>query len=142
MMSKGKERQSGRFVSTRDGQSRSFVPTVNADAGLRKRRGILLIIVLVTLVLITLGAYSFTSLMLVEEEAARLGIRQIQSKYLADSGVDYSRLFLVNDLATIREKGGLWDNPASFQAVPVGIDPDDPEQVWRFTVVSPSIDLA
>lgn len=117
----------------RKGQSWSFFPA-------RMRRGVLLIIVLVTLVLVTLGAYSFTSLMIVEEEAARLGIRQVQSKYLADSGVDYSRLFLVNDLATIREKGGLWDNPACFQAIPVGIDPDDPGQVGRFSVVSPSMD--
>lgn len=106
----------------------------------RRQRGFLLIIVLVTLVMVTLGAYAFTSMMLVEEEASRLAIRQIQSKYLADSGVDYVRLFLTNDLPTIREKGGLWDNAAQFQGVPVGIDPDDPDQVGRFSVISPGMD--
>ena len=102
--------------------------------------GFLLVIVLVTIVLISLAAYSFTALMQVEEEAARLQIRQVQSKYLADSGVDYVRMFLANDEATIREKGGVWDNAISFQAIPVGIDPDDPELFGRFTIISSSMD--
>lgn len=111
------------------------------SALLRPRRsGFLLVIVLVTLVIVTLGAYTFTALMQVEEEAALLAIRQVQSKYLADSGVDYLRLFLANDPATIVEKGGIWDNAGTFQGIPVGIDPADPRQQGRFTVISPGMD--
>ncbi len=112
-------------------------------AGTRRvadRSGFLLIIVLVTIVLITLAAYTFTALMQVEEEASRLGIRQIQSKYLADSGVDYVRMYLANDEATIMEKGGRWDAAQVFMSIAVGIDPDDPGQIGRFTVISPGMD--
>lgn len=95
---------------------------------------------MVTIILLALAAYSFTALMQVEDEAARLTVRQVQSKYLADSGVDYVRLLLANNASTIRELGGLWDNANCFQAVTVGIDPEDPEQMGRFTVVSPGMD--
>ena len=106
----------------------------------RTRRGALLIIVLVAIVMISLAAYTFTALMHTEDEAARLIARQVQSKYLVDSGVDYVRLFLASDDATIREKGGVWDNSMSFQAFPVGADPNDPTLVGRFTIISSSID--
>lgn len=104
-----------------------------------QRRGTILIIVLVVIVLLSLSAYTFTSLMLTEREAAMLATRQIQSKYLVDSGTDYARLILSYDDATIKEKGGLWDNPA-FQNIPVALDSGDPRQIGRFTIVAPSLD--
>ncbi|MFN9961999.1 MAG: general secretion pathway protein GspK [Planctomycetota bacterium] len=107
---------------------------------LRPRRGSLLVVVLVTIVMLALAAYTFTALMTTEDEAARLIARQVQSKYLVDSGVDYCRLFLATDQATLREKGGLWDNATSFQAVPVGVDPNNPNYVGRFSIISSSLD--
>jgi len=131
------------FRNCNSGQPAAIIRRISpASTHLRRRSrgGFLILIVLVTIVLVSLAAYSFTALMQVEEEAARLQIRQVQSKYLADSGVDYTRMFLANDRATIKEKGGLWDNAESFQAIPVGVDPDDPEQIGRFTIISSGMD--
>jgi len=99
-----------------------------------------LIIVLVAIVVLSLSAYTFTALMQTEEEAARLVTRQIQSKYLADSGMDFVRLFLSNSQATIREKGGLWDNPQYFQAIPVAVETSDPNMIGYFSIASSSLD--
>lgn len=107
-----------------------------------QRKGSILLISLVAIVLLSLAAYTFTAMMLVEEESARLLSRQVQSKYLVDSGVDYTRLFLTNDEDTIKEKGGIWNNESDrgFYGVPVGVDPSDPTMIGRFTVLAPNLD--
>ncbi len=106
----------------------------------RSRCGTVLFIVLVAVVMLALSAYTFTALMQTEEEAARLMTRRVQSKYLVDSGVDYIRLLLSYDDATIREKGGIWDNPGLFQAIPVAVDPALTELLGRFSVITSSMD--
>ena len=50
----------------------------------RRRSGTILLVCLVAVVLLSLCAYTFTSMMVVEEEASTLLSRQIQSKYLAE----------------------------------------------------------
>jgi hypothetical protein len=107
-----------------------------------RRQGFLLLLVLVVIVMLSLAAYAFTSLMMSEDASARLLGRQVQSKYLVDSGVDYARLYLAGDFATVRERGGVWDNPTmmGFQGVVVGVDPNDPELIGRFTIVAPNMD--
>lgn len=104
------------------------------------RRGSLLLIVLVTIVILSLSAYTFTALMRTEEEASRLQTRQIQSKYLVDSGTDYVRLFLSQSEATIREKGGRWDNSLTFQAQQVAVANSNPNMIGYFSVITSSLD--
>ncbi len=106
----------------------------------RDRRGTLLIVVLVTIVILSLSAYTFTALMQTEEEAARLVTKRIQSKYLVDSGMDYVRLFLSNSDATIRAKGGRWDNAQVFQAIPVAVEQSNPRNIGYFSVITSSLD--
>ena len=106
----------------------------------RARSGSLLIIVLVAIVILSLSAYTFMGLMQVEEEATTLQTRRLQSKYLVDSGLDYVRLFLSNSEATIREKGGRWNNEESFRGIPVAIDPRNPNMIGHFSVVTSSLD--
>lgn len=101
--------------------------------------GLLLIIVLVTIVMMTLAAYTFTSLMQVEFQASRVLSRRVQSKYLADSGVDYARLFLAAERQDIHAKGGIWDNPDMFQAIPAALDVNNLELVGRFSIVGPNL---
>jgi hypothetical protein len=96
--------------------------------------------VLVTIVILSLSVYTFTALMQTEEEASRLGTRQLQSKNLVDSGMDFVRLYLSNSEATIREKGGRWDNPTYFQAVPVAVSNSDAALVGYFSVATSSLD--
>ncbi len=105
-----------------------------------RRSGLVLIIVLVTVVIMALSAYTFTALMQTEEQASRLITRQLQSKYLVDSGVDYTRGYLARDEASIREKGGLWDNSDQFQGIPVAAGVNDPANVGSFTVISSNLD--
>ncbi len=105
-----------------------------------RRQGTVLIIVLVVIVLLTLSAYTFTSLMRTEREVSIMMTRRLQSKYLIDSGIDYTRLLLSYDNATIHEKGGLWNNETGFREIQVSVNPDNPDLVGRFTIISPGID--
>ena len=105
----------------------------------KQRSGTLLFIVLITVVMLALSAYTFTALMQTEQEATTLQSRQIQARFLTDSAIDYMRLVLSTDDATLFETGGIWNNEELFQAIPVEID-GDVELIGRFTVISPSID--
>ena len=105
-----------------------------------RRDGALLLIVLVTVVILSLSAYTFTTLMQTEEEATRLMTLRLQTKYLADSGLDYTRMFLANSDATIRENGGRWNNEERFSGIPVAAQVDGGGRIGYFSVVTYDID--
>ncbi len=107
----------------------------------RQSNGFILIVVLVTIVVLSLSAYTFSLLMIREDQATRLMGQHVQSRYLVESGVEYTRLFLSNDGPTIREMGGLWNNEAQFQGKLVSVDPLRPQQIGRFTVIASSLDV-
>ncbi len=102
--------------------------------------GAVLLIVLITIVILSLAAYTFAALMLTEDEATRLNGRRTQSRYLVDSGVEYVRLFMSKPEQDIRELGGRYDNEQIFRQIVVSTDPDDPELIGRFTVIAPELD--
>jgi DNA uptake protein ComE-like DNA-binding protein len=104
------------------------------------RRGIVLLIVLVSIVFLSLAAYTFATLMVTQAQITKLAGRQVQSKYLVDSGTDYLRMYLGLDDASIHELGGRYNNPQYFQAVSVGMDETSPENMGRFTIIAPSLD--
>ncbi len=112
---------------------------VNRTDRISPKEGSVLLIVLIAIVLLSLSAYTFSILMITEDESARLMGRQIQSRYLVESGVDYVRLFMSQDPATIREAGGVWDNP-SFVGAEVLSEVQVPGQIGRFTIVTARID--
>lgn len=105
------------------------------------RRGLVLIIVLIVVVMLSLGAYTFTELMLAHQEAAQLAGRQIQTRALVDSGVEGVKLFLVQPPADRLEAGGIFNNPDRFRAITV-IDDPDPNLRGSFSVLSPNLDDA
>jgi len=102
----------------------------------RRRSGSLLLIVLVSIVVLSLAAYTFTALMQTEDEASRLMTLQMQTKYLVDSGMDYTRLYLSQSEATIRDKGGKWDNTDVFQAIPVAVSSTNPGRIGYFSIIT------
>jgi len=106
----------------------------------RPRQAFVILVVLVAIVILTLSVYTFLGLMQIEDQAARLQTKRIQSKYLVDSGVDYARLFLSNNAATIEGAGGWWDNPDRFQAVPVVMESVRPENLGYFCIVTSNMD--
>jgi hypothetical protein len=106
----------------------------------RERHGIVLVIVLVSVVFLSLTTYTFATLMVTQSQITKLAGRQVQSKYLVDSGTDYVRMFLALDEASIRELGGRYDNPLYFQAIGVGLEETNAQNLGRFTVIAPSLD--
>src|SRR5438067_8252250 len=89
------------------------------------RRGLVLLLVLVVIAMLSLGAYSFTNLMLAHHEAAIATGRQVQARSLVDSGVTATQLFLSQPEADRLDAGGIFDNPQRFRGIVV-LQEDDP----------------
>ena len=104
-----------------------------------KRPALVLIIVLVVVAMLSLGAYAFTDLMLTHREAADLTGKQLQTRLLVDSGVDYTKMFLAQTPAAQTEAGGVYDNPERFKGVTV-IEDEDPQSSAGFAVLAPNLD--
>src|SRR5205823_14239669 len=103
------------------------------------RRGLVLILVLVVIAMLSLGAYSFTNLMLAHHEAAIITGRQVQARSLVDSGVTATQLFLSQPEADRLDAGGIFDNPQRFRGIVV-LQEDDPLARGCFSVISPGIE--
>ena len=55
------------------------------------------VIVLIVVVLLSLGAYSFSDLMLTHHESAQLSGVQLQMRLLVDSATDFAKAFFAKD---------------------------------------------
>ena len=101
----------------------------------RPRRGIVLFMVLMILVVLTLAAYRYSELMEGEFRVAD-SIAQVDQA-LADSGIQYTAALLSN-AGTFSSvlNSAPWDNPAAFQGILVQPN-DHPKFRGRFSIVSP-----
>ena len=104
----------------------------------RGRRAMALVLVLVVVVMLSLAGYTFTDLMLAEREAAWIHGRGAQVRALCDSGCELVRAMLAQPEETVREAGGLYDNPGQFQGVLV-VDGPDARDRGRFAVLAPAL---
>lgn len=98
------------------------------------RRGTALIIVLVSITLLTLGAYTYSNTMITEYRASVASAQGVQSQMWAQSGVQYVAALLTRD-------GGGWttdlyNNAAMFHL------PMNAESNGGFTVVAPVEDIS
>ena len=104
------------------------------------RRALVLILVLIVIVMLSLGAYSFTDLMLAHHEAAQLTGRQVQARGLVDIG-RRSRSPLPG--AARRRSGSMpaacSTTPKLFRGVTLIAD-DDPDGRGSFSVLAPNLD--
>jgi hypothetical protein len=99
-----------------------------------RRRGSILVVILVVLVMLTLAAYNYTQFMTTELEASAMYAQDVQARVLADSGADYVAVLLAN-----RGEPGLenlQDNPSLFLGVGV-VDSERARGRGRFTIVAP-----
>ena len=103
-----------------------------------KRQGSILMVVLIVVMIVSLGAYSFSAMMLAHHETALLSSNQQQARWLVDSGIDTIRVHLSLPETERLESGGNYDNPMLFQAINIIPDPD-PVAAGNFTILSPSI---
>ena len=116
---------------------RSTLPTVAQPSTLnpqRSRRGSALIVVLIVVVLLTLGAYTFLDSMILERRAADFSARTAQSRALADSGIEYAAAMLGNP-ADI-ETENIYHNPDVFGGVTLLESATDTGR-GRFSLVAP-----
>ncbi len=86
-----------------------------------------LILVLVVIVMLTLGAYTFSELMITEYQASDAYARRVQSQMWAESGVDYVAALLTPDGGGF--DSDLYDDPGLFH---VALDPGA-----GFSIVAP-----
>jgi len=101
----------------------------------------ILVLVLVVIALLSLSAYTFTELMYTEHQAVDLHGRALQSRSLADSGVEMVKRFVVQEEELRSEAGGIYNNPDHFQGVQVtGDELSTAHDRGRFTVVAPIIE--
>jgi type II secretory pathway component PulK len=84
------------------------------------RRAIVLLAVLVVVVLLSLAAYQYSELMTAEHRAAASHARSLQARSAAESGIWYAGALLSNPDNMDSLNGNPWDNPSSFQDVPIG----------------------
>ena len=103
------------------------------------RRGLVLLLVLIVVAMLSLGSYSYVELMRSHREAAVLSGRQLQTKLMVDSGVDYIRTFLSQPQPAQTEAGGIYNNPERFKQLVV-VPNEDAMQRGCFTIVAPAID--
>jgi type II secretory pathway component PulK len=103
-----------------------------------KRRGSILLLVLMAIVIMTLATSSYLVLMRTEHQATHNAGQQLQARMLVESGADYLCLFLDQSDALITQQGGATANPSSMQAVLVS-DELLPESRGRFTVLAPDV---
>ena len=104
-----------------------------------RRRGVVLIIVLVVVIVIALAAYTFSDLMLAHRQVTEVNGQRVQTRMLAQSGVEAVKLYLMQDEATRLESGGHYNNPMFFQGSVVIPAPDAIDR-GGFTVIAPLLD--
>ncbi len=104
-----------------------------------KTRGSSLMIVLVVVMIVSLGAYTFSELMFTHNETATLSSQNIQAKWLVDAGIDTARIHLLQNHELRMSAGGDYDNRNVFQAINV-IPDTDPNLTGNFTIIAPAID--
>jgi hypothetical protein len=105
----------------------------------RKRRGIVLVLVLVVVAILAISTLSFCDLMLNQRRATQTSGQQIQTRVLAESGAELARQFLDRNADDRADAGGIYDNSRRFRDVVVD-DAADPRDRGRFTIVAPRIE--
>lgn len=97
------------------------------------RRGIAIVMVLVLIVMISLGAYTFSDMMRAQQRATIMAGRRAQAEAAVASGVEYIKDYLSMLPEDQQAAGGHWDNANYFKDVVVS---EDPANMVRFSVLS------
>jgi len=106
------------------------------DRTVIERRGSILLLVLVVVVMLTLASFGLCNLMIARRRGAATFGRKLQVEAIAASGVDRIAGELLRDEEMVRQDGGLYDNPGLFRGVVV-VDEESGRGMGRFTVLAP-----
>lgn len=102
-----------------------------------RRRGMVLVLVLIIVAMISLGSYSFSELMFAEYRAARLHERRLQARLAAESGVEYAAARLAQT-AEQQTRAPLAAATDPYRGVLVN-ESDNPAARSRFSLVAPPV---
>jgi type II secretory pathway component PulK len=91
-----------------------------AERDYGRRRGVVLLAVLVVIVLLSLAAYHYSDVAFASYKSADLGQQMAQAQALADSGIHYAAALLSNpdSLANVLNNNP-YDNPTAFSKIKV-----------------------
>ena len=104
------------------------------------RVGSVLLVVLVFVAIMSLTTGTYLSNMGNEYSATRYAGNQEQTRLLAESGVEFLKVFLAQSESTIAAQGGTYDNVNQLQAALV-VDDAATDFRGRFSVISPNMNL-
>ena len=113
--------------------------TRSVPATMRRRRGVILLLVLIVIAMLALATGVFGQLMLTHHRAAQMASRQSQARTFAESGAEIARQFLNRLPEDQVADGGLYDNSQRFFDQIVAKD-ETPRDQGRFTVLAPKIE--
>lgn len=102
----------------------------------RLRAGSTLLVVLVIVVMLSLGAYTFSELMIVEMEAANIYGRTLQSRELALSGIEQATVY-VGDRSD-NDGWNSYHNPDQFQNINL-VPGEAARTTGYFSIVAPVV---
>ncbi len=107
--------------------------------GGRPRRGIVLIAVLLVVALLALAAYRFSELMQAEYQLSDSYASTVQSRELANAGINYVAALLADDPTGQNGilNGNQYDNPTMFQGILVQAGTQTTKKMGRFSILSP-----
>ena len=96
--------------------------------------GLVLIVVTVTLVLLTMGAWSYSSRMLTELEATAMGGRDVSARLVAESGIEFAATRVLE--RDLEDDVNIYHDPELFQAQLV-VDAAGARGRLRYSLVVP-----
>ena len=115
-------------------ERRRHIPGMETES--QVRAGSTLLVVLVVVVMLSLGAYTFSELMIVEMEATNIYGRSIQSRELALSGIELAAAY-VGDRSEV-DGWNSYHNPDQFQNINM-LQGEIPRTSGFLSVVAPVV---
>jgi type II secretory pathway component PulK len=104
-----------------------------------KRRGVVLVAVLIVVASLSLAGYHYSDMMMAESRASEYAHRSVQARAFAESGIHYAAAMLANPDSYNGILGGNpWNNPTAFQAQ--SVQGDNNLQGYFSIIAPPSLE--
>ncbi|MDA8743592.1 type II secretion system protein GspK [Rubripirellula amarantea] len=106
---------------------------------MKRRNGFFLVIVLIVIAVATMAVYSFTELMIAQDDAAYLAGDVVQARVATESAGEAIRVMLAQPPSSRLDFGGTYNNAQMFQAVSVN-GATGTDDSCNFSIIAPSLD--
>jgi hypothetical protein len=101
-----------------------------------RRRGFILVIVMIVIAMISLAGLSYVWTLSTENKAAHLHGDALQLEQTLNSGQEYVKAICAGTWEQRREQGDVFDNETLFRQITLDCDPEGTRQA-RFSILSP-----